>query len=69
VAGSSGDLPWWSGLAWWQKVLATITLFIAMLSLLLLPKLQFAMVIFSGTAVNMAAGFWRGYRNRRRPGD
>jgi membrane protein implicated in regulation of membrane protease activity len=49
-------------------VLATITLFILILSLLLLSKPQLAMVIFAGTAVNIAAGFWRGYRNRRRPG-
>ena len=64
MAGSSDDLPWWSALAWWQKVLATITLIIVMFSLLLLPKPQFAMVIFAGTALNIAAGFWRGYRNR-----
>ena len=54
----------WSALAWWQKVLATTTLFILLLSLLLLPKPQFAMVVFGGTALNIAAGFWRGFRNR-----
>ncbi|HXN75040.1 MAG TPA: hypothetical protein VN876_00295 [Gemmatimonadaceae bacterium] len=67
MAGSSEDLPWWSALAWWQKVLATITLFIAMLTLLLLPKQQFAIVIFAGTGLNIAAGFWRGFRNRGKP--
>jgi hypothetical protein len=66
MAGSSEDLPWWSALAWWQ-VLVTITLFIVMLSLLLLPKHQFAVVIFAGTGLNIAAGFWRGFRNRGKP--
>jgi hypothetical protein len=67
MAPSSEDLPWWSALAWWQKVLATMTLFIAMLSLLLLPKRLFAVVIFAATGLNIAAGFWREFRNSGKP--
>jgi len=58
------DLPWFSRLAWWQKALLAVTIALALFTLLLLPRNAFGAVIVAGTVLNVAAGFWRGYRNR-----
>ncbi|HEV2415130.1 MAG TPA: hypothetical protein VGX27_09990 [Candidatus Dormibacteraeota bacterium] len=59
------DLPWFSNLSWWQKLLVAVTIFVVLFTLLLLPKKVFAAALVVGTVINVALGFWRGYRNRR----
>ncbi len=59
------DLPWFSRFKWWQKALLALTIGVALVTLLLLPKSAFAAVIFVGVALNVADGFWRVYRDRR----
>jgi len=59
------NLPWFSNLAWWQKLLVAVTIFVVLFTLLLLPRGVFATVVVVGTLINVALGFWRGYRNRR----
>lgn len=51
---------------WWQRVLLASTLLIAFLALVLLPKHVFALIIFSGTALNLLLGFVGAYVDRKK---
>jgi hypothetical protein len=58
------DLPWFSKMKWWQKLLLVLSLFVALLTLLLLPLHIFAYVIFALAAINVGLGFYLGWRDR-----
>jgi hypothetical protein len=52
---------------WWQKLLLIVSLFVALMTILLLPRHIFAYVIFALVAVNVGLGFYRGWRDRNLP--
>jgi hypothetical protein len=51
------ELPWFSALAWWQKVLVALLLFVVLVTFLLLPRSVAGNWIVSAAAIGQALIF------------